>query len=831
MATEGIKAKDLPIVSTIDNNDYIMAITDMTENNLVRNISKGDFISGVVSEDANNDLEIGTDGRLLIKDKNLIDEEPTGFKHDITTTYNSTARTFTLTGLVEAYSEGKRVEALFDGYVTPPHPDEDGTYYVYYNIDTEQLIISTTPWDFKHILIAIAEYHSFKFGVRETHGLKMDADTHGNIHLLLGTARISGGDLSDYVLDSTDEEERRPDVGGTVLLDEDLYTTIPFLNTKEYSQFYLSSTGDRNIDTDMSDIVPLAASIPYYNEWTGSVWQQTQMGDDTYQALFLLAIPTTADENSQKYRYLWIQGQSAQDTLSAARAIEPNNINLGAIGYLASEYVFLKRIVIHYVSSDWSIAAVDDLTGTRVSQSSVAVQGSYLSFVNTGYGLLGNGTAGSPLEVDKKILNTPFSVNSGNIDSNGDSDLVSYSSGTLSFKVGTTYPNLVVTPANSQPTFTRTSIADLDMSGYADGTYNIFVGKSGEVIPLANTIYAQCNKPLISNVTIAGTLANNDAVLSGFSASNYAKTPTGFAASASSCEFFAKIKTGSDVTTNQTVYGSVQGSHGLQIHFYSAKWGLHISSVTSSWNIVDAYGTYTVLPNTEYYIRVKFTGTTYSLEYSLDNENWTTDITVSSSVKMLSTISQFYIGLYYNKTVPMTSGSIDLKESYIKTNGSLWWKGYTEHVWLDTSCEPLTAKKYNGTEWESFNDVPLGQITIASGVITSVETFDFNQNGYNLNIYSPVLNVIPDYTKGVSLSVGGTTNTIEKNGWIVMNVGSASSTAAYAYINDIQVGRTLNAPGSYEARFSITAMVSKDDKVRISTTNGYITFYPMKGVN
>lgn len=57
-------------------------------------------------------------------------------------------------------------------------------------------------------------------------------------------------------------------------------------------------------------------------------------------------------------------------------------------------------------------------------------------------------------------------------------------------------------------------------------------------------------------------------------------------------------------------------------------------------------------------------------------------------------------------------------------------------VWLDTSKVPFNCVKYDGTNDNKFLDVPLGIVKIESSLITSIETFPFNQNGYEININS-----------------------------------------------------------------------------------------------
>lgn len=57
-------------------------------------------------------------------------------------------------------------------------------------------------------------------------------------------------------------------------------------------------------------------------------------------------------------------------------------------------------------------------------------------------------------------------------------------------------------------------------------------------------------------------------------------------------------------------------------------------------------------------------------------------------------------------------------------------------VWLDTSKVPLNCIKYSGTSDTKFVDVPLGAVTIVSSLITSIVTFPFDQNGYEINVNS-----------------------------------------------------------------------------------------------
>lgn len=74
---------------------------------------------------------------------------------------------------------------------------------------------------------------------------------------------------------------------------------------------------------------------------------------------------------------------------------------------------------------------------------------------------------------------TRFSVNSGNLDSEGNGDLISVSGSVVTFKVGGTYPNIVCTPANQLASFSLSTINNFNTSTLADGTYVLCVSKNG----------------------------------------------------------------------------------------------------------------------------------------------------------------------------------------------------------------------------------------------------------------------------------------------------------------------------------------------------------------
>lgn len=330
--------------------------------------------------------------------QNVLIKDPTGFTDptNIIVNYNSTNRTVTLTGTVAAYYQGTLVSALVSGWTSAAHTATNGIWFLYYN--GSSFVWSQTPWTFDMLQIAIINYGTAdKFGMRECHGL-MNWQTHKEFHETIGTYLISGGDLSGYVLNSTTAANRRPIVAATTISDEDLVTTNATLTSSLYTKYYLTGAGATpTFVVETADIVPLSTDRPYYNQFVTGAWQQTLMSNNAYQAIWLVAIPTTASTNSQKYRYIWVQGQSESTTLATIQALIPANINMSQLA--SPEFVFIGKIIIRYTGGNWQIISVEKLTGNKYNQTNIP-SGSYLSSVTTDSTLSGDGTSANPLGVN-----------------------------------------------------------------------------------------------------------------------------------------------------------------------------------------------------------------------------------------------------------------------------------------------------------------------------------------------------------------------------------------------------------------------------------------------
>jgi hypothetical protein len=300
-------------------------------------------------------------------------KDPTGFTdpENIVVTYNSTNRTVTLTGTVKALWRGQVVSVLVSGWVSDPHTDTlDQNYFLYY--DGSNFVWSTTPWTFDMLQICEVAYKTqAKYAIREVHSF-MDYTTHSNLHYTVGTFKKSGGTITGFTPASTVAANRRPTLGSTVIVDEDVPTTNASVSTGSYTRFNLTGSGATAvIAVDQTDFVNTGAGgRANYNLNTAGTWSVAESANNTYGKWFLVNIPVTSDAESQKMRTVWIMPQTVSTTLATITAITPSDINWGALtGAGTQEYVFVGEVIVQSVGgNNWQITSAKVLTGSRLAQ-------------------------------------------------------------------------------------------------------------------------------------------------------------------------------------------------------------------------------------------------------------------------------------------------------------------------------------------------------------------------------------------------------------------------------------------------------------------------------
>ena len=193
------------------------------------------------------------------------------------------------------------------------------------------------------------------------------------------------------------------------------------------------------------------------------------------------------------------------------------------------------------------------------------------------------------------------------------------------------------------------------------------------------------------NGTVVGnpTLDLDTGIVSGFSASNYLTMSEPFNPGNNPWEVLCKITTGSSISQQEAIFNTYTDQRGFRLGIApTPNWELLISNGTSWINTSTYYGSYTVLPNTTYWLKAGYDGSNYYLEYSLDGETFTRDVTYSGAV-----IGGGYIHELGRLPTNGWNGSIDLSKTYININGVRWWT-------------PINAGTYYGSTFKVHQTLP-----------------------------------------------------------------------------------------------------------------------------
>ena len=179
---------------------------------------------------------------------------------------------------------------------------------------------------------------------------------------------------------------------------------------------------------------------------------------------------------------------------------------------------------------------------------------------------------------------------------------------------------------------------------------------------------------ITENVLVSGSPTIVLGVITSWNSSKYAYIGDSFNPGTSDWEFQVLYRTSSTAAT-QWIFCS--GSPvGIGLGITSAnKVCCYLSSNGSSWDIANnIQSSDSVAVGVYYYFKVSFSQSVYRVEVSTDGITFNEFITVDSSSSISSSSIRFGIsnsGGYSN----LSGACLDLKQSFIKIGGSIWWTG------------------------------------------------------------------------------------------------------------------------------------------------------------
>jgi hypothetical protein len=262
--------------------------------------------------------------------------------------YDPVNRTVTIpgSGVAYYYFKGDR-KTLTLPYTTIAHPVTTGKLYYYRSSDGTNFEWTETP-EFTDVLVAAVNYSAtsaHRFGLIETHGAGRIPDHHRIAHLNIGTFIRSGGTLTvgSYQIQpaSPANADNRPLFDATTVYDEDLPTTNAATASELYTRIDVAADGSISWDVDVSDIVKIGGTYPYYD--LNGV--DTELLTGNYMWVYFVAMPTTKDTQSQKFRFFCIPG-SEKFTTAATALAAAQKYRIGNLGLLSPEFVVFRRVLL-----------------------------------------------------------------------------------------------------------------------------------------------------------------------------------------------------------------------------------------------------------------------------------------------------------------------------------------------------------------------------------------------------------------------------------------------------------------------------------------------------
>ena len=208
--------------------------------------------------------------------------------------------------------------------------------------------------------------------------------------------------------------------------------------------------------------------------------------------------------------------------------------------------------------------------------------------------------------------------------------------------------------------------------------------KEGGVIAAHHSAMRCASWPVaqLTGVTLVGSgVQNNDGVLSGFTASSYAKLPFFFTAGATSLEAVVRFHWNGQNTTNSGIWGCVGSKDAFTPFYYEyvttppGYFGSYLSSNGSSWTIIPTGAHWTPASPAagNYTLRFVWDGSVATLS-RWAGVAWTQDATASISSIYGEPNLVPQLGTNRGLNYPLL-GTIDLNYTYLMRDGSLLWEG------------------------------------------------------------------------------------------------------------------------------------------------------------
>ena len=219
------------------------------------------------------------------------------------------------------------------------------------------------------------------------------------------------------------------------------------------------------------------------------------------------------------------------------------------------------------------------------------------------------------------------------------------------------------------------------------------------------------------NATIIGEPTINNGQISDFTSQDYLQFPFIVDFKGRPFTINACFTTTEDVTTQQNIFDSL---FGFAFAIQDGHFVLAMSSDGETWDIGVETGSYEVLPNTTYYVKISWDGTRYTLSYSLDKQEYIDDIVKESELSLYP--KQVIIGVGdLGKEVPKVfSGIINMNYCDLIISDKLVWSGM-DSVGIASRAD-VSLSNLDGAGKQVIRDVAKEELPDMSDYYNKTET-------------------------------------------------------------------------------------------------------------
>ena len=280
---------------------------------------------------------------------------------DSTLAFVDGTRTFTITpsgvnplGFTYFYQSIKYTVSSADSLVIS---DVEGLHYIYYDDTGLAETLTFTPsiislYAFVFVVYWDATNSESVYKGDERHGNVMDSMTHTYNHLTFGTRYASGLAITNMDIDGSGNDATAAQFGvtGGVIFDEDIEFTITQGSPQtlavpaEIPILYRDGASGlwRKVTATTYPITTTGTGRPAWNEFTGGVWQLTEVTANDFVLMHYFASPDIEEP------IFGIVGQAEYATVALARAgaeVELTNLQVGPLDVLSPEYLPIATVI------------------------------------------------------------------------------------------------------------------------------------------------------------------------------------------------------------------------------------------------------------------------------------------------------------------------------------------------------------------------------------------------------------------------------------------------------------------------------------------------------